>query len=210
MRHSINQRLAIVLVVATAMPGRGFAAGPAGSGGNPQPVIRDVELGYGGVAKGLVVDAHGVAASNVEIELHTSGRVVHATSDEMGKFSVSGLEGGPCIVKVGEVPYGCRLWTTGTAPPKSLQSFAVVHKASASVRAQSDPFKANANACDTGGNAAACVPDACDAVGAAKESRHLCCLSGMTAKQVALLLGVAAAATVAIVLAVEDEGDASL
>jgi hypothetical protein len=208
MRHSFNQRLAIVLVVATAMPCRGYAAGTAGSAASPQPVIRDVELGYGGVAKGLVVDQHGIAASNVEIELHTSGRVVHATSDETGKFSVSGLDGGPCIVKVGDVPYGCRLWTTGTAPPKSLQSFAVVHKTGAAVRAQSDPFQANGAACDAGD--VACVPDACDAVGAAKENRHLCSLSGMSAKQVALLLGVAAAATVAIILAVDDEGDASL
>lgn len=104
------------------------------------------------------------------------------------------LNGGACLIKAGETTYGCRLWKNGTAPPGSLQAFIVVDQSAVVVRGQED-----------------CVGDACDDYVEGEPGRlgFLNPLSSLTPQQMVGLGLLTAGATVAIVLAAQDDGDAS-
>ncbi|MCA9111143.1 MAG: carboxypeptidase regulatory-like domain-containing protein [Planctomycetaceae bacterium] len=191
--NRFSQRLLSgMLCFALVAPHPAIAESSADSADTQQPIIRDVELAEGGVARGLVVTSAGQPASGVKVALHVDDEVYAATADENGQFAVEGLRGGSCVVQVGETVYGARFWANGTAPPQALHTFVVVNQDGPVVR---------------GGSGGSKFPT----FKWPKGFGHLNPLSGLTHKQL-LALGIGAGvagATIAIILAIQDDGDAS-
>ncbi len=190
MYRLLNKSLAGLLCVSLLTPVQAIADSPANSAESQQPIVRDVELAEGGIARGIVVTSEGQFAAGVEVALHSNGEVFQATADEHGQFAIGGLNGGDCIIQVGQIPYGARMWAHGTAPPQALQQFVVVEDEGPVVRGGSPTLPHLTWPKGTG---------------------HLFSLHGLSQKQlIALGIGAAAiGATIAIILAIEDDGDAS-
>jgi len=192
MSRNIDKILTGIVCFALAFPHQVFADASADSAETQQPVIRDVELAEGGVARGYVVTSAGQPGAGAKVTLHSNGEVYQATADDKGRFAVPGIQGGSCIVQVGQTAYGARLWATGTAPPQALNAFVVVEEEGPVVRSGSEGGK---------------FPK----LSWPKGTGHLNPLTGLSKKQlIALGIGAGVAgATVAIILAIQDDGDAS-
>ena len=134
MHFSFKKHVAALMAVICLVPVNAFA-GPAVKA-DVKPVLRNVELAEGGRIQGRVLDVHGrpVAATLVYVETKDGLREVKTEVD--GRFTLEGMKGGTCVVKVDEAFYGARLWMQGTAPPKSLKSFSVVNDPNYVVRGQ--------------------------------------------------------------------------
>jgi hypothetical protein len=152
-------------------------AGPAPT--ESKVSLQNVELSTAGTVAGHIVDAKGAPLSNAKLQIRTKAGSQDVTTDGKGRFSVESKVGGNCAIVIGEKAYACRLWTNGTAPPRSLTKFGVVHTKGPVVRGQYDE----------------CV-DGCDDNGYGR-------LGGVSKGQL-LGLGLLAGAVVAIVLAVEN------
>ena len=187
----LNQRiLAGMLSLVMVAPHRVMAEGSAESAETQTPVIRDVELAEGGVANGVVVTSAGQLGEGVTVTLYTDDQAYEAITDEQGRFQFAGLNGGTYVVKVGDTPFGARMWAHGTAPPNALTSFAIVDSTDPAVRAQ---FMQKFGGLFSG------------------RFNFLNPLAGLSKKQL-IALGIGAgvlAATIAIIFAIEDDGDAS-
>ncbi|MDG1895796.1 MAG: carboxypeptidase-like regulatory domain-containing protein [Fuerstiella sp.] len=149
----------------------------------PAPVeskvhLQNVELSTAGIVDGHIVDDKGAPLSNTKVQIRTKDGAQEVTTDVKGRFRLESKVGGNCAVVVGDKAYACRLWSNGTAPPKSLTKFGIVHTDGPIVRGQYDE----------------CV-EGCDDNGYGR-------LGGVTNGQL-LGLGLLAGAVVAIVLAVE-------
>jgi len=91
------------------------------------PVIRDVELEYGGLLVGRLLDANGQPQCNAEVSVLTAGKTLAATrTDSEGVFAVSRLRGGVHEIRTAENVQVCRLWAHDTAPPRVPKSIDVV------------------------------------------------------------------------------------
>ncbi|MCA9077645.1 MAG: carboxypeptidase regulatory-like domain-containing protein [Planctomycetaceae bacterium] len=187
----LNRKLlAAILSIALITPHRVMADAPADSAEESTPVVRDVELAEGGVANGVVVNSAGQLGEGVIVTLYTEDQAFEATSDTQGRVQFAGLNGGTYVVKTGETLYGVRMWANGTAPPNALTSFAIVDHQDPVVRAN---FMSNFRAR---------FPKGMD---------FLHPFHSLSKKQLialAIAAGVAAA-TIAIIFAIEDDGDAS-
>lgn len=136
MRYLTKKQLSVFLIAVIVCPNTLVAADKVAA--ENQSEIRNVELSQDGTVRGTIVDSGGNAVAGVNVELILNDGVRQVVSNNAGVFTASGLKGGPCIVKVGETAYGCRLWTFRTAPPKSLKSFVVVDQSVAVVRGNDD------------------------------------------------------------------------
>lgn len=106
-------------------------------------VVRDVELGCGGLLVGRLLDANGRPLSGKEVTI-TSGNKSLATthSDDEGVFAVSNLRGGVHAIATDENLQVCRLWAPGTAPPQAPKSIELVSDSNV-VRGQYGPPPGN-------------------------------------------------------------------
>lgn len=116
-------------------PAISFATDPA-----PIPIAEDaeklqlkqVELTKQGELIGQYLNQVGQPVANAEISVVVGKVTRKVVTDEMGRFSVSGLKGGRCIIQTGEEHYACQAWVFGTAPPSAIETVAIV-KSDASV-----------------------------------------------------------------------------
>ncbi len=91
------------------------------------PVIRDVELKYGGLLIGRLLDANGRPHPDAEVSVLTAGKTLATTrTDAEGVFAVSKLRGGVHEIQTAENVQVCRLWAHDTAPPGVAKSIDVV------------------------------------------------------------------------------------
>lgn len=138
--------------------------------------LKNVELSASGKLRGQYLTTEGLPLANQAVTVKHGKTADRITTDASGRFVVSNIQSGQCVFEVNNTVFACRVWTKGTAPPKSLQSVALVHE-QATVRGQSLPNFGNSMA-------------------------RLGALS--TAQQVGLGLLVVAGSTIAIVEGVED------
>ncbi|MDG1896439.1 MAG: carboxypeptidase-like regulatory domain-containing protein [Fuerstiella sp.] len=92
------------------------------------PRLKDVELGVGGVLNGQLVDAAGNPVGAVAVSVILGDTEIKVVTDRAGRFAVSHLKGGLCVIKIDDASYACRLWHRGTAPPNAIDSIAVVQE----------------------------------------------------------------------------------
>lgn len=88
--------------------------------------LRNVELATRQILNGRFVNNAGQPLFGVVITIQVAKDVYKVVTDKTGRFSVSGLRGGQCIIVIGDETFACRLWANGTAPPMSLKSIALV------------------------------------------------------------------------------------
>jgi hypothetical protein len=106
-------------------------------------VVRDVELGYGGLLVGRLLDANGRPLSAVEVSIQSGGKPLAATqTDAEGVFAVSNLRGGVHEIATADNVQVCRFWAPGTAPPRAPKSIDVVSDSNV-VRGQYGPPPGN-------------------------------------------------------------------
>ena len=87
----------------------------------------DISLQTGGVLSGQVADAAGKAHGGVPVAVFAGGKEIgRSTTDEAGKFQITGLTGGVVTVASAGTQGNCRLWAPGTAPPAAQQGLLVV------------------------------------------------------------------------------------
>lgn len=90
----------------------------------------NVELQADGSAVGQLVTDSGLAVTGMDIKVHDQKDVKQvsskATTDKSGQFVINNLNSGTLVLSVGNESFACRVWQHGTAPPKSLTSFALV------------------------------------------------------------------------------------
>ena len=100
--------------------------------------LKNVELSSEGALKGQLITESGVPMNGRDISVKVGEQTFSAKTDDSGRFEISGLQGGRCLLTVGEETFACRLWIAGTAPPSALKSIALVGASGdATVRGQS-------------------------------------------------------------------------
>jgi len=119
-----------VASIGTLMPNAILAAGPRNMttpAAVEAPAVTDVALAEGGVLRGQVVDAQGVAVGDAAVTVHTqAGEVARTMTDRDGNFAISGLKGGSYTIWTGETGGQYRLWNAQTAPPVSAKGVLLV------------------------------------------------------------------------------------
>lgn len=120
-----GRALALLASVGMCLPaGAARAAEPAAVDAH---VIRDVELGHGGLLIGRLLDANGRPLPKADVSLLAGGKTLAATqTDADGVFAVAKLHGGVHEIATPESVQIFRLWAPGTAPPNSPQSVDIV------------------------------------------------------------------------------------
>jgi hypothetical protein len=107
------------------------------------PLVRDVELGFGGLLVGRLLDANGRPLQDAEVSILTGDKQLAATrTDAEGVFAVSNLRGGVHQITTADSVQLCRLWAPGTAPPQAAKSIDVISD-SATIRGQYGPPPGN-------------------------------------------------------------------
>ena len=92
------------------------------------PKLKDVELRVGGVLNGQLVDTAGNPVLAATVSVVAGDKEIKIVTNRTGRFAVSPLNGGLCVIKVDDASYACRLWHHGTAPPNAIDSIAVVQE----------------------------------------------------------------------------------
>ena len=128
-----KEAVALFMTVLFVMPVNVIAGSPAQAHANPK--LRNVELAQNGEVHGRVLDVHGRPVVDTPVEISTKSGKKSVRTNNKGQFKLAGLKGGVCVVQVGQANYGARLWTQGTAPPKSLRQFSVINDPNFVVRA---------------------------------------------------------------------------
>jgi hypothetical protein len=115
--------LCLPLVPANAQEwARRAASSPA-----PPALIRDVELAYGGLLVGRLLDSNGRPVAHGAVSIRTDSHTLASTrTDAEGVFAVAKLHGGVHEIATDDTMQVCRLWANGTAPPRTPQSIDVV------------------------------------------------------------------------------------
>ena len=91
------------------------------------PIVRNVELGFGGLLVGRLLDANGRPLQDAEVSILTGDKQLAATrTDAEGVFAVSNLRGGVHQITTADSVQLCRLWAPGTAPPQAPKSIDVI------------------------------------------------------------------------------------
>lgn len=109
-----------------------FAADDVSSG--PAPIRRverplewkNIRLNADGHLVGQVVNKTGEPIQSAEVLIEQRGEHATILSGVDGRFVVTGLQSGPCVVRLGEETFACRVWDSKIAPPGALNSLAVV------------------------------------------------------------------------------------
>jgi len=151
------------------------------------PRLQNVELNKHGQVQAMIVKPDGSPMAKTRVLVRTKSEQAEVVTNERGQFTLTSASAGNCAVVVGDKAYACRLWKQGTAPPRSLKSFGVVH-GSEVVRGQD-------------------CAEGCDVRGTDGSSRFGR-IGNISGSQL-LGLGLLAGAVVAIVLAANNDDDAS-
>ncbi len=102
--------------------------------------LKNVELSASGQLVGQYVTATGSPIAEQELSVTIGTQKQTISTDRMGRFAAKVATGGRCVIGVGDDVYACRVWTNGTAPPKSLKSVAIVQESEATARGQFGRF----------------------------------------------------------------------
>jgi len=162
-------RTAVVwALIGTVIPQQLLAA-PAGaiqsSQENGEASIDDIALDMHGKFHGQVLRESGAAASDVTIHVLKNGReVTNVSTNEEGRFEISGLRGGVYQFMTGESGVMYRVWAPRTAPP-AAKPVALLVDDHGLIRAQDHPvlnFLTNPWILGVGVAAAIAVPLALD------------------------------------------------
>lgn len=95
---------------------------------------KDLSLGAGGLLRGRVMDASGVAVPNARVTISKMNQELAVTTSGLdGAFAFQGVGGGVYHVVVagqdGTTSHGVyRAWSPGTAPPSSIASALLVQQ----------------------------------------------------------------------------------
>ena len=155
--------------------------------------LYNVELAKDGTLRGQAISGEGAAINNARIQIHSQSdldqvdRVV--TTDENGNFLVPGLKTGTCVITFNNDSYACRVWRNGVAPPKALQSIALVDSSSI----------VRGNSCGDCGSCAECT---------GKGGRFMNKLRCLTPGQ-KVGIGLVVAAAIVLPIVLNDDDDAS-
>ncbi len=91
------------------------------------PVVRDVALKTPATLHGQVVDAAGQPLRSIPLWMQVGGRwLAIGSSDEFGRFRVSGLRGGVVVLATDRSQAAYRVWVPGTAPPGAAEQALLV------------------------------------------------------------------------------------
>ncbi len=100
---------------------------PTKSPAKPAAAVLDLELSANGSVSGEVFNAQKVPLKDVAVSVRQGRNEVAATrSDDSGRFTVKGLKPGVYHVVAGTGQGIYRVWSTRTAPPKSLSQIKIV------------------------------------------------------------------------------------
>jgi len=88
--------------------------------------LKNVELTEAGAFQGQYLTHTGTPVDAAEVVVTTGKTTLKTLTDEKGRFSIKGLQGGRCVIRIGKDTFACQLWANGTAPPNSLATVAVV------------------------------------------------------------------------------------
>lgn len=118
--------------------------GVAGTASRPAPLIHDIALAPGGLLVGQVLDESMQPVRGAKIAIQAGGQTAASTvTDADGVFAVAGLRGGVHQVVAGESMENCRLWASGTAPPRAAAHLRFVPGQGNVVRGQWGPPSAS-------------------------------------------------------------------
>jgi len=105
--------------VGAAEPGSPVAAVPSNNH-QPQAFSRDIVLSPEGRLEGVLLDRQGTAQAGLPVMLLQNGvEVAGTTTDESGRFAISGLRGGQYALATIDSVTPCRLWSATAAPPSA-------------------------------------------------------------------------------------------
>lgn len=94
---------------------------------NPDQVtLSNVELSSSGALLGQYLSTSGQPIANATILVQSGKTAQSIQTNSEGRFEISRIESGQCTFQIDESMYACRVWANGTAPPKSLDSIAIV------------------------------------------------------------------------------------
>ncbi|MCR9198660.1 MAG: hypothetical protein NXI04_08460 [Planctomycetaceae bacterium] len=127
-----------LIISMTFLPAQAVYGGPSTNQSEQTVRLKNVELSETGTVQGRLLDAAGKPMAGKEIEIRTRNSAQKQTTDARGQFTVKSEQGCSCAIFVDKKAYACRVWKKGTAPPKSLTSFGIVHHEGAVVRGQYD------------------------------------------------------------------------
>ena len=135
-------RLTAAALVCLGLASGGRLASAAGAiaaqASDGPAAVSDVALGPGGTLHGLVVTPEGVPSREVAVTLWEHDKeLVRATTDALGRFTVSNLRGGVYQLKAGGSAVAYRAWLSGTAPPGARPLAVVIVNGETIVRGQS-------------------------------------------------------------------------
>lgn len=89
--------------------------------------ISDIELDQQGRLLGVLVDENGKPEALKKVEIRQGKRTLAVTrTDRDGRFQVSRLRGGVYQIASGDQSAVVRVWSNGTAPPKSKSAVLLV------------------------------------------------------------------------------------
>lgn len=121
---------------AAALACAGMLLTPLTQAASPVTAPRDVALQQGGVLSGQLLDQQGAPQVNAPVSIQTgSVEVARVTTDQQGKFTVSGLRGGVHYVASAGHRGNYRFWAPQTAPPAAQRGLLMVDS-NATVRGQ--------------------------------------------------------------------------
>lgn len=92
-----------------------------------EPQDTDIALQNGGVLVGQVVDAQGKQQPAAPVVLFAAGKeVARCQTDNVGRFTIAGLQGGVVEIATTGSQKTCRLWAPQTAPPAARNGLLMV------------------------------------------------------------------------------------
>lgn len=108
------------------------------NGATQRVTIKNVELNKDGRVTARLIATDGQPLAGKSVEVRTSNDKRRTITGQDGRFTIVSSVIGTCTVTVDSEAYVCRLWSHGTAPPKSLKSIGIVHGRKTAIRAQGD------------------------------------------------------------------------
>lgn len=114
-------------LIAASLACLGMLVSPLSAAPIGEMTPSDVVLQEGNVLIGQVVDAQGVSQPETTVTIaNHQAEVASVKTDEAGRFSVSGLQGGVYRVAIGQQQGIYRVWAPNTAPPVAQKSVMMV------------------------------------------------------------------------------------
>lgn len=137
MRITTTWLLAITLLTSPQMlQAADSAATKASTASDATVQLKNVELSPNGHLVGQLVTSAGQAVAGQKLTMTVGKQQQTIETDKAGKFTAGVAGSGQCVIAVSDDVYACRVWAHGTAPPRSLQSIAIVQPTNSTVRGQ--------------------------------------------------------------------------